>query len=53
METWDSIHHVDLIIAIEQALGIRFATAEVARLKQPGQTAGSLIRLVEAKLAAK
>ena len=53
VEEWDSIHHVDLILAIEQALGVRFATAEVARMKQPDQSAGSLIRLVEEKLAAK
>jgi acyl carrier protein len=53
VEQWDSIHHVDMIIALEEALGIRFATAEVARLKQPGQTTGSLIRMVEEKLAAK
>ncbi len=53
VEQWDSIRHVDMIIAVEQALGIRFATAEVARLKRPGQSAGSLIRMVEAKLAVK
>jgi len=53
VEQWDSVHHVDMIIAIEQALGIRFATAEVARLKQPGQTAGSIVRMVEEKLAAR
>ena len=40
VEQWDSIRHVDLIIAIEHALGVRFATAEVARLKQPGQSVG-------------
>ena len=53
VEQWDSIHHVDMIIAVEEALGIRFATAEVARLKQPGQSAGTLIRMVEEKLAQK
>jgi acyl carrier protein len=52
VEQWDSIHHVDMIIAVEQALRVRFATAEVALLKQPGQSAGSLIRMVESKLAA-
>ena len=53
VENWDSIHHVEMIIAVEEALGIRFATAEVARLKQPGQSAGTLIRMVEEKLAQK
>ncbi len=53
VEQWDSLRHVDMIIAVEQALGIRFATAEVARLKQPGQSANSLVRMVEEKLAMK
>ena len=53
VEQWDSIHHVDMIIAVEHALGVRFATAEVARLKQPGETAGSIVRMVQEKLAEK
>jgi acyl carrier protein len=53
VEQWDSIRHVNMIIAVEHALGIRFATAEVARLKQPGQTAGSIVRMAQEKLAAK
>ena len=53
VEQWDSVHHVDLLIAIERALGVRFATAEVARLKQPGQSVGTLVYLVQEKLAAR
>ncbi len=53
VEQWDSLRHVDMIIAVEEALGIRFATAEVARLKQPGQSASSLLHMVEEKLALK
>ncbi|HUI62635.1 MAG TPA: acyl carrier protein [Steroidobacteraceae bacterium] len=34
---WDSLSHVRVISAIEDAFGIRFQTAEVLRLKNVGQ----------------
>jgi acyl carrier protein len=49
---WDSVHHVDLLIAIESAFGVHFSTAEMARLKRPGQNVGTLVHLVQDKLAA-
>ena len=52
VEGWDSMAHIDLLIAIERALGVKFATAEMSRLKQPDQNIGSLIRLIESKLQA-
>jgi acyl carrier protein len=52
VEGWDSMAHIDLLIAVEQALGIKFATAEMSRLKEPDQNIGSLIRLIESKLQA-
>ncbi len=50
VEGWDSLAHINLIIAIERQLGIKFATAEISRMKEPGQTVGSFLRLIEAKL---
>ena len=47
---WDSLAHINLIIAVERALGIKFATAENSRLKEPGQNVASFLHLVEAKL---
>jgi acyl carrier protein len=47
---WDSVRHIDLIIALEKAMKIRFLTAEIGRLKQPGQNVGALIQLVEEKV---
>ena len=41
VEGWDSVTHIDLSIAIERALGIKFATAEMSRMKEPGQNVGS------------
>jgi acyl carrier protein len=49
VEGWDSVTHIDLLIAVEKALGIRFATAEMSRLKEPDQNIGSFIRLIESK----
>ena len=52
VEGWDSVTHIDLLIAVERALGIKFATAEMSRLKEPDQNIGSFIRLIESKLQA-
>jgi len=52
VEGWDSVTHIDLLIAVERALGIKFATAEMSRLKDADQNIGSFIRLIESKLQA-
>ncbi|HEV8071301.1 MAG TPA: acyl carrier protein [Planctomycetaceae bacterium] len=52
VEGWDSVTHIDLLIAVERAMGIKFATAEMSRLKGPDQNIGSFIRLIETKLQA-
>jgi acyl carrier protein len=49
VEGWDSLTHVNLIIAIEKKLGIRFATAEISRLNDHGQNVGSLLEMVKRK----
>jgi acyl carrier protein len=33
---WDSLRHVRVILAVEQAYGVRFRTLEVIRLKKVG-----------------
>lgn len=45
VDGWDSLKHIDLIVAVEDRFGIRFKTAEVARLGD----VGGLIDLVRAK----
>jgi acyl carrier protein len=42
--------HIDLIVAIEKRLGVRFATVEISRLKDDGANVGSLLELVARKL---
>lgn len=46
VENWDSLSHINLIVAIEKEFRIRFTTAEVAALKNVGE----LEALVEAKM---
>ena len=45
---WDSFNHINLIVAVEAAFGIKFKTAELESL----QTVGHLVDLVEKKLTA-
>ncbi len=51
VDDWDSLAHINLIVALEKGLGINFATAEISKTKEPGETVGSLLRLIEAKVA--
>jgi acyl carrier protein len=44
---WDSLCHINLILAVEKHFGVRFKGVEVLRLK----SVGDLQRLVDSKLA--
>ena len=50
VDGWDSLAHIDLIVAIEKRLGVRFATVEISRLKEDGANVGNLLELVARKL---
>lgn len=45
--TWDSLTHINLIVAVEKEFRIRFTTAEVSGLKNVGE----MEVLINAKLA--
>jgi acyl carrier protein len=45
VDGWDSLSHIDLLVAIERKFKIKFATREVTSLKN----VGALIDLVVAK----
>ncbi len=49
VENWDSLNHIDLIVAIEREFKVKFTTAEVTMLKNVGQLAA----LVDKKRASK
>lgn len=48
VEGWDSLNHIDLIVAIERKFKIRFTTREVTGLK----TVGDLAELTAGKVSA-
>jgi acyl carrier protein len=47
VEGWDSLMHVTLIVNVEREFGVRFASSEIASLKDVGE----LMALIEAKAA--
>jgi len=47
---WDSMAHLNLIIAMEASFGVRFATAEISMLKEEGENVGTLIDLLMEKI---
>jgi len=51
IDGWDSMMHINLIIAIEQRFGVKFAAAEIAGMKGEGQNVGTLVQLLLHKLA--
>jgi acyl carrier protein len=43
---WDSLSHINVVLAVEKHFGVRFKSAEVLRLRN----VGDLQRLVDSKL---
>ena len=44
VEEWDSLTHVSLVLAVEQAFGIRFRVGEVESTKNVGDLADLIIK---------
>jgi len=47
---WDSLAHINLIVTMEKRFKIKFATAEISKLKEDGQNIGTFMSLVNKKL---
>jgi len=47
IDGWDSMRMIDIVLAIESQLGVRFTTAEVEKI----ETAGDIATLIGRKLA--
>lgn len=53
IDGWDSMMHINVIIAVERRFGIKFAAAEINSLKGPGQNIGTFCDLIDRKLGIK
>jgi acyl carrier protein len=53
VEGWDSLMHLNIIVALEKNFKIKFATAEISRLSGDGATFGTLVELVQKKVDSK
>lgn len=49
IEEWDSLGHIELIVAVEAEFDIKFTTAEIAEMKKPGNNVGTFAELVQKK----
>jgi len=50
VDGWDSLAHLNLIVALEKRFGVKFATAEISRLKAEGSNIGTLLELLSRKV---
>ena len=48
IDGWDSITHIELLVAVEQAFGVRFNTGEIAKLAN----VGGMVELIAQRTAA-
>ena len=46
LENWDSIQHLNLVLAIEEKFGLQLSPEEIEQMKSIGETA----KLIESKL---
>lgn len=44
VEGWDSLTHINLIVAVEKQFRVRFTTAEVRGMRNVGDLAGAIAR---------
>lgn len=47
VETWDSLSHIRLIVAIERKFGVKFKNSEIESM----MNVGDLIKTLDAKMA--
>ena len=50
VDGWDSMMHINVIIAVERRFGVKFAAAEINGLKGAGQNIGTFLALLAKKL---
>lgn len=53
IDGWDSLMHINLIIAVEKHFGVKFSIAEISILKGAGQNVGTFLAAIQKKVAAR
>ena len=53
IDGWDSLGHINVIIAVEKQFKIKFATAEISRLKADDQNIGTFLQIIQMKVGTK
>lgn len=43
IEGWDSLEHINLIVAVEHAFGIKFSMGQVTKMKNVGEMADIIL----------
>jgi acyl carrier protein len=46
---WDSLNHINLIVATEQSFGVKFKTAEIAGLSNVGEFIDAILKKLPAR----
>ena len=47
IEDWDSLEHINLVSAVEQAFGIKFSMGQVVTMKNVGEMVDIILRQVD------
>lgn len=46
IEDWDSLEHINLVVAVEEKFGIKFEMSEVSKMKNVGEMVNVIITRV-------
>lgn len=49
VDGWDSLMHLNVVIALEKRFKVRFSTAEISFLKEEGSNLGTIVNLIDTK----
>ena len=47
IEEWDSLSHIQLIVAVEKTFGIKFTSLEIMKWKNVGEMVGSILEKIK------
>ena len=45
IEEWDSLSHIQLVVAVEKAFGVHFSSLDIMKWRNVGEMVDSIVRL--------